>query len=440
MTSRGYKGFGSFHSDNVQELLKSNKKPPLPPNVQETVLKHQTSFQYGHAAKAGYLIDSSWNYINHGAFGSATVVAFDVATAYSRYMEMQSLRWIDRQLFPMVVHSIKEMAKFVGGNAEQLVYCQNATTAINAVVARNIQKHDVVFCLDIGYGSVKTLLKETCSNVGAKLHLHTLTTTNLKCAGDVVQQVKDGMPKNCTFAVFDHVASNTAIVMPIKELIEHAQSLGAKVLIDGAHGLGAFDLHLEELNADFYVSNCHKWLSSTKGVGILYVSTKHLQATRPVIVSHGWNNGFTEEWIWDGTRDYSGEVTIPILLDWWRRLPSGLEGARSYCRNLLKEAISLLTSSWHTKTHVDASLYSQMALVEIPRKLWPFPLEAANSEQAKIIQDVLHYQFKIECPVKVLDASLYVRISVQIYNALPDYEMLAKTVNNFKWKDGDFIQ
>ena len=52
----------------------------------------------------------------------------------------------------------------------------------------------------------------------------------------------------------------------------------------------------------------------------------------------------------------------------------------------------------------------------------------ATSADAKWVQDCLHYQHRIEVPVKCVAAQLYVRISVHIYNELPDYERLAAAV------------
>ena len=38
------------------------------------------------------------------------------------------------------------------------------------------------------------------------------------------------------------------------------------MLIDAAHALGQLDVNLAQLDADYYVSNCHKWLAGPRCV------------------------------------------------------------------------------------------------------------------------------------------------------------------------------
>ncbi len=47
------------------------------------------------------------------------------------------------------------------------------------------------------------------------------------------------------------------------------------------------------------------------------------------------------------------------------------------------------------------------------------------------LQDYLHYDKAVECPVKCLESRLFVRISVAPYNQLSDYETLADAVLSY---------
>ena len=72
--------------------------------------------------------------------------------------------------------------------------------------------------------------------------------------------------------LIDHITSPTALVYPVKKLVELAKKYGAFSLVDGAHAPGQLALDLEELQADFYVGNTHKWLLTPKSCAVLYVN------------------------------------------------------------------------------------------------------------------------------------------------------------------------
>jgi len=72
------------------------------------------------------------------------------------------------------------------------------------------------------------------------------------------------------------------------------------VLVDGAHALGQVELNLNELNADFYVANCHKWFCNTRGSAILHVRRDRQHLISPLTVS--WGEGFAASFMWPGER------------------------------------------------------------------------------------------------------------------------------------------
>ncbi len=179
-----------------------------------------------------------------------------------------------------------------------------------------------------------------------------------------------------------------------------------------------------------------------------------------------------------GCRDYAPYLGLTSAIGMWTRL--GADRCRQYCRKLLAEAVQLLTSGWRTRTLVPLSMCANMALVALPAGsaegaaafvgastaplLEPqagdggpsvaasegteptssSPASAApdaedggsevpwtgsqTSSEAKLIQDLLHFHHRIECPIKCIQGVLYVRLSVQIYNVFEDYDKLKGAV------------
>jgi cysteine desulfurase / selenocysteine lyase len=77
-----------------------------------------------------------------------------------------------------------------------------------------------------------------------------------------------------------HVSNSMGTINPIKEIIDKAHAVGAKVLIDGAQAVCHLDIDLQELNADFYALSAHKFFGPT-GVGVLYGKKEILEAMPP---------------------------------------------------------------------------------------------------------------------------------------------------------------
>jgi isopenicillin-N epimerase len=78
--------------------------------------------------------------------------------------------------------------------------------------------------------------------------------------------------------------------------------------VDGAHALGQLDIDMQTLGADYFVSNCHKWLCSPRGAAVLWVHKASQAGFSPLVKSHGFGSGFTSDFIWDGELDLRQNV------------------------------------------------------------------------------------------------------------------------------------
>ena len=482
----GYASIGSFQYDrSIDEMLRESSATYIPPtravDVSDLFDPSSPAPELGASFRRSFFVDPSWVFLNHGAFGGTARPALRAAQRWAEHAEIQPLRWFDRELFPLLAHSIRALATLISAPPENVALVPHATYALSSVIGSlSLVEGDVVFCLDVGYGSVKKMLIAAAERVGARLVVG-IVTFPLTSPEAFVDAIISQIPIGTSLAVFDHVTSNAGLLLPVTALVAAAHARGVRVLIDGAHGLGALDLNVTAIGADYYISNAHKWLASSKGLAMLYVApwvlatlpgpadttttttttaTATASATtithvrppagppRAASVSHGYGSGFSSEFMWDGCRDYSAAVALPTLLDWWSWI--GLERSRNFCHALLREGVSLLCARWGTSTHAPAAFYSHMACVQLPARAMPYGAIESNgtswrctSTHSKMIQDALHHAFSIEVPAKTLpgpeggaDSRTYVRVSAFVYNSIDDFKALADAVDRIVWIDG----
>ena len=96
-------------------------------------------------------------------------------------------------------------------------------------------------------------------------------------------------------------------------------------------------LNLAEVGCDFYVTSCHKWLLSPKGVGMAYIDEKYQDMLRPVIIGHNMRHKSEKASRFDvpGTRDLTHFAGLAKAIDY--QLEIGWEEKiRPYCLGLAR--------------------------------------------------------------------------------------------------------
>eukprot|EP01125_Pyxidicula_operculata_P009614 TRINITY_DN3157_c0_g1_i4.p1 TRINITY_DN3157_c0_g1~~TRINITY_DN3157_c0_g1_i4.p1 ORF type:complete len:384 (+),score=76.35 TRINITY_DN3157_c0_g1_i4:25-1152(+) len=364
MAVRGYQGFGSFHSDNVEEMIRSDKITEI---HYPFGLPTEKKFGFGDIASDFFLLGDEFTFINHGAFGSPLRSGFQLAHSWREYVEKQPLKFIDRELFPFLVCAIKKFASYVNCKTHEVVFIPNATFGLNAVL-RTLKPKSKVLLLDIAYGSVKKMLE-------ALGHSVVLIKVDLKKISNeyIVNLVEEcirsnNKNENSSFdlAVFDHITSNTALVLPIKKLTNLCHNHHIKVLIDGAHSLGQIKVDFTDIGADYFVGNCHKWLCSPRGSGYIYINSNTVDSgsIHSPIITHGWGSGFTSEFIWYGNDDYTPHLTLPYIIEFWQSV--GEERVKGYCSQLLQQSKIYLEQTWGVTPFAPSDMTAFMTLVELP--------------------------------------------------------------------------
>jgi len=380
---------------------------------------------FGRSIRHKWMIEQDCIFLNHGSFGAMPHVVRAAQDRWRSKIEAQPIRFVEHELSPSLRAAAADLAKFIGAQGEDLVFVENATAGINAVVRSiSFSPGDRIVATDHVYGAVRKALSYVCDRTGAIL-VEAKVPFPLQDEDEVVAAIADLLnPKvnpKVKLLVVDHVTSPTALVLPIAKITALARSYGIPVLVDGAHAPGMLDLNLTELGADWYAGNCHKWLFTPKGCGFLWAAPDRQADLHPVVISHGYGDGFIAEFDWVGTRDWSAWLAVTDSIDFHQELGENL---RTRNHDLAVLAVQMLAETWNRALPAPLTMLGAMATIEIPDRI----LDQNPDWDCKKVHNFLWSNYRIEVPIIPFGHKLWVRVSAQAYNEAEEYQTLAKAL------------
>jgi isopenicillin-N epimerase len=364
-----------------------------------------------------WLLDPDVAFLNHGSFGATPRMVLAEQERWRARMERHPTHFMSEELPPALRAAAARLAAFVGSEANDLVFVENATAGCNTVLRSiRLAPGDEILVTDHGYPAVRKAAEHAAARAGARV-IEAQVPFPLDDPAQITAAVAAKLGPRTRLAIFDHVTSPTAVIFPVRELTALCRAAGALVLIDGAHGPGMLDLDVPSIGADWYTGNCHKWLMAPKGSGFLWTSPQQQAAIHPLVISHGFGQGFTAEFDWIGTRDPTSWLSVPAAIDFHKRL--GGPALRESNAARAREQATALALIWNTGRGTPDALTGSMAAVRLPLS------GAASPERAQKLRRKLFDDQRIEVLVAAFAGALWARISAHAYNRPADYARLA---------------
>ncbi|XP_071485483.1 uncharacterized protein [Diadema antillarum] len=376
-----------------------------------------------------FLFAPSVVYLNNGSYGAVPRQVFDAQQRLMREREANPEEWYRFSRLRRYKEAAECVAEFVGAKPENLVLVENVTTATNCIIKSfKFQAGDQILVSSHTYGAVLkavNMIIDLQPGVSVvKIEIPFETTSE-----EIIDRHTRALEENpgIKMAMLDHITSASAIRMPLKELIALCRRHGALSVVDGAHCPGQIPLNLEEIEADFYFGNLHKWLFAARGCALFYVHPKHQSWIRTAISSHStFAEELLERFHYIGTRDNTPYYTAATAVAFHKSL-GGLEHISAYNTELVTWAADMLASAWKTKVILrEESLRApNMLLIVLPDtpKLAKYRCENGNYN---LIYDLA--QAGAGVAVTNEGSRLFARISAHVYNYKEEYYKLRDVV------------
>ncbi|KAL6907208.1 PLP-dependent transferase [Trichoderma evansii] len=424
---------------------------------------------FGGQMKKDFLFAPGWTNMNHGSYGSIPRAMQDKLRHYQDTIEARP------DVFNRYLHgklndeSREAVATIVNAPVETIAFVNNATEGVNTVF-KNVKwdkdGKDVVLYFTTVYdacGKIIDFLYEfhdesrfTSREIQISYPIE--DEEILQRFRDAVKQVEaDG--KRAKICIFDTVSSNPGLVFPWEAMTKACRELGVLSLVDGAQGIGMIRLNLSEVDPDFFVSNCHKWLFVPRGCAVFYVPVRnqHLLPTT-LSTSHGYipktgtrttppdiydsnKSFFIHNFQWAGTKDYSPNYCVKDAVAYRKEVLGGEERILNYLWDLNKKGSKYVAEALGTEVLENKKgTLTNCALANIALPLWKGEKGPEGKETEFVVpaEDMtlavawlmrtLADEYQTIVPMFILGTRLWFRTSAQIYLDMADYEYLAKAL------------
>lgn len=375
-----------------------------------------------------FTLDRRTTHLNHGSFGA---VPRPVQRAQQRLrdeMEANPIAFFTRGLLDRIRHARSHLAAFVGADPQGVALVPNATAAATAVLRSvPLGAGQEILLTDHGYGAVRLAAEEVAGRAGARVRVVPVPLT--ADHGGVVDRVISAVsPGRTRLAVLDHVASATAKLFPVSDLVAALHERDVPVLVDAAHAPGMLDVDVSASGADFWLGNLHKWAFAPRPTALLAVAPEHRAAMRPLVVSWEQAAGFPEAQEWGGTLDYTAWLAAPTGIHVLRTLDP--QRTRAYNGELAQAGQRLVARAVAARASTDPllelALAGQLGSTEVSMRVLPPPPTVTDRTAILDLQRRLAVEHRIEVAVTEFAGNRHLlRISAQVYNGLEDYERLA---------------
>lgn len=380
-------------------------------------------------------------FLNHGSFGSCPLSVLHAQSQLRLRLEANPISFLVRDLEPLLDHARSTLARFVGAHPEDLVLVTNATTGVNTVLrSLSFQPGDELLTTDHAYNACRNALNVAAEQAGARVVVASIPFP-ISSPKVATEAILAAVSPRTRLLLLDHVTSPTGLLLPVQDIVRQLDALGVDTLVDGAHAPGMLPLDLNAIGAAYYTGNAHKWLCAPKGAAFLHVRADRQSRIRPLVISHGANSRRTDrsrfqlEFAWTGTLDPTAALCIPLAIE---TLASSVSGGwpaiQDRNRALALAARHLLCQALHLEPPCPDSMIGALAALPLPPSTSPTP--SLSPLYLDAWQDQLRDNWRIEVPIIPWPhhPRRLVRISAQLYNALPQYQLLAHSLQSLMTK------
>ena len=268
--------FNQLHAMDWDNL--DNQYQGLSPLQMADNEDYWTVIQQGYSASSSPII-----ILNNGGVSPSPIV---VQQAVERFnlMTNQGPSYYMWRILDQGRENLREgLAKLGGCSPEEVAINRNATEALVTIIyGLDLQKGDEVIGSTQDYPNMMQAWQQRALRDGI---VYKQLTFNFPSENDeeIVEAYRNVITPKTKIIHLTHVINWNGQIMPIQKIARMAHEKGLEVIVDGAHSYGLLDFKIPDLEADYFGTSLHKYLSAPIGSGMLWIKKDKISKIWPLV-------------------------------------------------------------------------------------------------------------------------------------------------------------
>ncbi len=213
-----------------------------------------------------------------------------------------------------------KLANIAGCSSDEIAIQRNSSESLETIIfGLRLKAGDEVILSKQDYPNMINAWKQRAHRDGILLKWINLELPSEDTEYLVNAYIKEFSQKT-KIVHLTHVINWNGQALPVAKIAEAAHKRGIDVVVDGAHSFAHLVYDIPSLNADYFGTSLHKWLSAPFGSGLLYVRREKIKNLYPLLAAQDAEQDDIRKFENLGTRSFAIEHAISHAVDFFEMI------------------------------------------------------------------------------------------------------------------------
>lgn len=381
-----------------------------------------TDEDYWSVIQQAYTVNPNIINLNNGGVSPAPKVVQDALDRYNKLSNEGPSYYMWRILDQGREPLREKLAELAGCDANEIAINRNATEALNTVIfGLNLKAGDEVIGSKQDYPNMINAWKQRAAREGI---VYIQISFNFPVDDDdqIVKAFEKAITPKTKLLHITHVVNWSGQIMPVKKIARMAHSKGIELLVDGAHSFGLLDFRIPDLDADYFGTSLHKFLSAPIGSGMLWIKKDKIKNIWPLVSNDKPGSDDIRKFETIGTRSFPIEQAIGEAINFHNAIgPKRKQERIHYLKNYWASAVK---QNPKVKIHTSLNPKYSCAICGV----------SVNGMTPAELDTQLFNNYKIHTVGIVWENISCVRVTPHVYTKLRDLDKLIRAINEIAAK------